>query len=340
MPFSFEAEKYKGRAREKYLEAEKRITKIHNRYPEVKQAYSYLQSLKREYSMAKVGIFNKNKMKKHEIEELENAIKELEKQYHAILKKNDIPLDYKEPDWDCEKCHDTGRIYDGQKYVVCSCVENELRKKKQLIGNLPTHLHSATFNNSNLNYYDHDIMKNSDLSYFENAKNIYKMAATFVENFEADEFNRGLIIEGPIGSGKSYLLGCMANALIDRGIRFRYIVYSDLLQQIRSTYNEDNPTTDEKKIINDVQNIPVLLIDDLGTEKASDFAASILYQIIDKRYREERPIILSTNYSLKNLKNRFPIMGERIFQRLLEMNEYVELAGNVRLKIIDKQQEA
>jgi DNA replication protein DnaC len=260
--------------------------------------------------MLKFGLFNKEKDDQNSIEELKNEIDHLESHYHELLKKHDIPLDYKEPDWDCEKCHDTGRIYRNNQYLVCSCAKNDLRKRKQKNGNLPKHLHTANF------------------------------ASSFVQKFNSNSISQGLIIEGPIGSGKSYLLGCIANALIDRGIHFRYIVYSDLLQQIRSTYNQDSPETDEKQILNTVQQIPVLLIDDLGTEKATEFASSTLYQIIDHRYREEKPIILSTNYSVKNLKNRFPVMGERIFQRLLEMNKYLELAGNVRVKKIEERQEA
>jgi len=100
MPLQFNSNKYQGKAREKYLEAEKRIKKIHNQYPDVKQAYSYLNSLKREYKMLKVGLFSKEKNDQNSIEELKNEIDHLESHYHELLKKHDIPLDYKEPDWD------------------------------------------------------------------------------------------------------------------------------------------------------------------------------------------------------------------------------------------------
>ena len=340
MPLEFNVNKYQGKNREKYMEAKKRMQRIHNQYPDVEQAYNYLNSLQREYKMLKVGIFKNDEDTENSIEELEKEIEQLEAHYHELLRKHDIPLDYKEPDWDCEKCHDTGRIYRNGKYLICSCSKNDLRKSKQKQGNLPQHLRNATFNNANLNYYETDLKTDSGMNYRENAQKIYSLASSFVNNYQSQQHSRGLIIEGPIGSGKSYLLGCIANALIDRGIQFRYIVYSDLLQKIRSSYNQNNPENDEKQILSTVQDIPVLLIDDLGTEKATEFASSTLYQIIDHRYREEKPIILSTNYSIKNLKNRFPVMGERIFQRLLEMNKYLELAGNVRVKKIDEQQEA
>lgn len=340
MPLKFSTEEYQGKNRKKYMEAKKKINKIHRKYPDVEQAYTYLNSLQREYKMLKIGLFKKDKNKKISLKELKKEIDQLESHYHQLLKKHNIPLDYKEPSWDCEKCHDTGKIYYNGKHLICSCAKNDLRKRKQRNGNLPKHLHDATFDNANLNYYEPSLKKDNGMNYRENAQKIYYLAASFVDNIQNDSHNRGLIIEGPIGSGKSYLLGSIANALIDSRIRFRYIVYSDLLQQIRSTYNQDNPENDEKQILSNVQEVPVLLIDDLGTEKATEFASSTLYQIIDHRYREEKPIILSTNYSIKNLKNRFPVMGERIFQRLLEMNKYLELAGNVRLKKIEEQQEA
>lgn len=340
MPLKFNPNKYQGKSREKYLEAEKRIKKYHNEYPDVEQAYTCLNSLKREYKMLKVGLFNKEKNSQDSTEKLKEEIDRLEAHYKELLKKHNIPLDYKEPDWECEKCHDTGRIYRDNHYLICSCAKNDLRKRKQKSGNLPRHLYKATFANANLNYYEADLVTNSGMNYRENAQKIYSLASSFVQKFNSDKISQGLIIEGPIGSGKSYLLGCIANALIDRGIHFRYIVYSDLLQKIRSSYNQNSPEADEKQILSMVQQIPVLLIDDLGTEKATEFASSTLYQIIDHRYREEKPIILSTNYSVKNLKNRFPVMGERIFQRLLEMNKYLELAGNVRVKKIEERQEA
>lgn len=340
MPLQFNSNKYQGKAREKYLEAEKRMNFVHKKYPEVEQAYSCLNSLKREYKMLKVGFLKQNEKAENSTAELKKEIDQLEAHYHQLLRKHEIPLDYKEPDWDCPKCHDTGRIYRNNQYLVCSCAKNDLRERKQKSGNLPQHLRKASFATANLSYYETDLITNSGMNYRENAQKVYSLASSFVQRFQAAKQNRGLIIEGPIGSGKSYLLGCIANGLIDRGIQFRYIVYSDLLQQIRSTYNQNNPETDEKQILSTVQQVPVLLIDDLGTEKATEFASSTLYQIIDRRYREEKPIILSTNYSIKNLKNRFPVMGERIFQRLLEMNKYLELAGNVRVKKIEEQQEA
>lgn len=339
MPLNFETEKYQGKAREKYIAAEKRISEIHNQYPDVKQAYNYLNSLKREYAMLKVGFWQQENKDDASLNSLKTEIEKLAQHYHKLLKKHKIDPDYKEPDWDCPKCQDTGRIYKDGKYLVCSCAKNDLRKNKQQLGNLPLHLRQASFKKANLNYYETDLQIASGMNYRENAQKIYSLAASFVQDFSQQRVRRGLIIEGPIGSGKSYLLGCIANALIEKGVHFRYIVYSDLLQQIRSSYNQDSPAADEKEILNTVQEIPVLLIDDLGTEKATDFAASTLYQIIDRRYREEKPIILTTNYSVKNLKNRFPVMGERIFQRLLEMNKYVELAGNVRVKKIEEQQE-
>lgn len=342
MPLQFNSNKYQGKAREKYMEAEKRIKKIHQKYPDVEQAYSYLNSLKREYKMQKVGFSTQKKenLDQNSIKELKKEIDNLESHYHQLLKKYEISLDYKEPIWDCKKCHDTGRIYRNNQYLICSCAKNDLRKSKQHNGNLPQHLHQATFANANLNYYETDLITDSGMNYRENAQKVYSLASSFVQRFNSEKLSQGLIIEGPIGSGKSYLLGSIANALIDRGIQFRYIVYSDLLQQIRSSYNQNNPETDEKQILSTVQQIPVLLIDDLGTEKATEFASSTLYQIIDRRYREEKPIIISTNYSIRNLKNRFPVMGERIFQRLLEMNKYLELAGNVRVKKIEERQEA
>lgn len=343
MAFQFDPKLYQGKARKKYLEAQKRINQIHEAYPDIKRADEYLNYLKREYHYLKIGIFNKDNKEDFDMETLKEEIKELEKHFKKLLDKNDIPHNYKEPQWDCPKCQDQGRIYKEGRYYTCSCAVGTQIKEKQRQGGLPRHLHQATFQKARMEYYNDQEKTEKGLTYRENAKKIYKYAYNFANNFNPGEYIRGLTVYGPVGSGKSFLLGCIANNLIMRGIDFKYIVYTDLLQQIRNTYESNEEDVNEKVLLEEVQETPVLLIDDLGTEKASEFTASILYQIIDKRYREEKPIILSTNYLIDELKDRFEEMfeemGERIFQRLSEMNRYFGLYGNVRNIIIDRLQQ-
>ncbi len=338
MSFNFKAELYQGKNRKKYLEAEKRIKKIHKNYPEIKKVDEYLNYLQREYNYYRMDIFHKENNSDMKLEELKEEIEMLKERYSQLLDQYDIPRDYKEPQWDCELCHDTGRIYKNGKYILCNCAIGSSLKSKREISNIPRHLYQASFKTANLNYYDDNRETDKGMTFRENAQKIYSHAQNFTRNYKKGHYNRGLIIEGPIGSGKSFLLGCIANDLIKRNIEIKYIVYTDLLQEIRDSYEDSNGES-ELKLISSVQEIPVLLIDDLGTEKASEFASNILYQIIDKRYREERPIILSTNFSIQELQERFSIMGERIFQRLLEMNRYFALYDNIRAKLITSKQE-
>ncbi|ACL71058.1 ATP-binding protein [Halothermothrix orenii] len=345
MPFNFDPRRYQGKARSKYLEAQKRVARIHKKYPDVKKVDEYLNYLKREYNYLKVGLFNnKDNDSQKKLEDLKQEIEELEEHFNRLLDKHNIPRDYKEPDWDCPVCHDQGRIYENGRYRICSCVRKEELNHRREEGDLPRHLYKATFDSARLEYYDDNRKTDKDITYRENARLIYSYAHKFATRFSPGKLQRGLLIQGPIGSGKSFLLGCIANKLAERGIDFKYIVYTDLLQKIRNTYHDDSGgPVNEQVLIEEVQNASVLLIDDLGTEKASEFTAAVLYQIIDKRYREERPIIITTNYFVDELKERFEDMfeemGERIFQRLIEMNRYVCLYGDVRAKIVAGQQE-
>ncbi len=338
MVFQFDPEKYNGKAKEKYLAAKQRIERIHHKYPKIRQANELINNLERDYNFLRLGFQNKNGEQEKKLEEIKTELEQVKDYYNRLLNEYNIPKNYKDPDWDCLKCHDTGRIYQQGKYIICECNKEKHYQKRQRLGNLPVQLQKAHFKSANLNYYEVKHKTESGMSYRENAQKIYSQASSFISNFQPGKSQRGMIIEGPIGSGKSFLLGCIANALIKKNIAFKYLVYTDLLQQIRGSYSDES-ALDEREIMRSVQEIPILLIDDLGTEKPSEFAASILYQIIDYRYREQKPIFVTTNFHLQEMQTRFPGMGERISQRLLEMNRYVELYGNVRRKIVAERQE-
>lgn len=332
MNISFDREYFERKSRQKIIEAEKRIHKIHVSHPEIKELNDLINDLKYQYRRHRI-----HKMPPEQVQKLKEKIRQSEERLKELLKKKGLPLDYQEPDWDCTRCQDRGKFYKNGSYHLCTCAREHYLNKIRDAAGIPRKLSTATFGNARLNLYSEKQKTPEGDSWRERASRVYSRAYFFAKNYKPEKPIRGLIIEGPVGSGKSFLLGCIANQLLERGIPVKYIVYGELLRKIRASYDsEELPSEDQ--LISEVQDVPVLLIDDLGTENTTEFSATILYQIIDKRYREELPLVVTTNYPLNDLKKRFSVMNERICQRLLEMCSYHELVGDVRSKVVEKLQ--
>jgi DNA replication protein DnaC len=141
-------------------------------------------------------------------------------------------------------------------------------------------------------------------------------AEAFIKGFNLKgEFYPGLIMEGPVGCGKSHLAVSILREVIAKGYTGLYYNSPDLLAEIRATYsNDEGPSEDT--ILEELAEVDLLVLDDLGAEKVSGFVLDRFYLIINKRYENCKPIIVTTNLDQETLINR---LGERIVSRLLEM---------------------
>lgn len=133
---------------------------------------------------------------------------------------------------------------------------------------------------------------------------------------------KGLVIEGPTGAGKTHLAAAITHDLLDRGAEVIFQSVPDLLLRIRGTFNKNSEFTEEQ-IMRRLIEIEVLVLDDMGAEKMTDWAETTIYNLIDQRYRHEKPIIITTNLNLSEIGDR---IGPRTMDRLAE--SYV----NVKLK--------
>lgn len=151
----------------------------------------------------------------------------------------------------------------------------------------------------------------NDLGY--NPKQM-KMAKRFVENW--DEFRKnamGLLLWGYVGTGKSYIAGCIANALLDKGVPVMMTNFTRMLNKLTDMYSGDR-----NSYIDSFNSFPLLIIDDLGVERNSEFAREQVFNIIDSRYRSQLPMIVTTNLTVDELKNPEDLARARIYDRVLE----------------------
>jgi len=123
----------------------------------------------------------------------------------------------------------------------------------------------------------------------------------------------GLLVWGDVGTGKSFFAGCIANALLEQGIPVLMTNISKLLNVL-----SDLQFGYRTQFIRSLNQYDLLIIDDLGIERNSDYALEQMFQIIDERYRSNLPLIVTTNLSLQELKNPSDVRHARIYDRILE----------------------
>ena len=144
---------------------------------------------------------------------------------------------------------------------------------------------------------------------FENYQGNEKLVTDLIGIAGSDDH---VVIRGNTGCGKTHLAVAMIQG--QSAFKTRFITVPDLLLKIRSSFNGGSESEDE--IIGRYSEISVLVLDDLGAEKISEFATTTLYIILDRRIRECRKTIITTNLSKEEIESTF---GARIASRLAGM---------------------
>ena len=122
----------------------------------------------------------------------------------------------------------------------------------------------------------------------------------------------GLLLWGNVGTGKTFFAACIANALVEQHISVRMTNFSTILNDLFSE-------TDKNKYLERLNDHNLLIIDDLGIERDTEYALEQVYNIIDTRYKSGKPLIITTNLTLEELKNPIDAAHKRIYDRVLGM---------------------
>lgn len=163
------------------------------------------------------------------------------------------------------------------------------------------------------------------------------IARKYVANFNAmREQGTGLLLCGQVGTGKSFLAACIANELINQGTPCLMTNFSRIISRVSEKFGGD------QKYLDDLDRFDLLVIDDLGAERDSEFTWEKVMNVIDARYRAGLPLIITTNLGPKDFTDRGDIRRQRVFSRLKEMCILLEVKGADRRskKMQDKIQTA
>ncbi len=149
----------------------------------------------------------------------------------------------------------------------------------------------------------------------DNGKNDkMQIVRKYANNFEKfAEQGQGLLIYGGVGSGKTFAASCVANAVIDKG-------QSALVSNFIRLINQSNEAWERRQaVVDGLQNYKLLVLDDLGVERQSEYMREQMFNIIDTRYRSNLPLIITTNLPIEQIKNTDDIWLKRIYDRILAM---------------------
>ena len=232
----------------------------------------------------------------------------------------------------CSKCHTPVQcrvnIGGREKIVrcICQCQKEamELEKKRQ-----ETEDEQRRIRKLKANGIQEKHLLDWKFDIAEDNEHIRK-AKQYVENWKKVKAeNLGLLLWGEVGTGKSFAAACIANALLDAGIPVLMTNFSKILNQMGAMYSDER-----YQYIASFSHFQLLIIDDLGIERNTEYALEQVYAVIDERYKSGLPVIITTNLTLSEIRNPADVAHARIYSRILEMCTPVYIGGSDRRKEI------
>lgn len=253
--------------------------------------------------------------------------------FSSIFGDESIPMnpgDYWEGDTlYCGKCHEDKTMFldsiFGRRRVMCTCKcmrdayeEQQRRSKEDALRIKARRLREIGFHEAALKDYC-----------FEKDDNANQYVSDAMRNY-VDDFSdhvttgQGILLYGACGTGKTFAAVCVANALLDKGIPVVVTSMSRIATEIsKSNFNKGD-------YIERLDRCELLIIDDLGRERKTDFMTEIVGEVIDSRVRAKKPMIVTTNLTLQEIKEPKDIDRQRIYDRIIQTCMPLEVVNENR----------
>lgn len=216
----------------------------------------------------------------------------------------------------CPLCKGTGwQFIDDSSVIECTCGkrQKDIYDSRLKFASIPELYKDVRLKDIATSYYKRQESKEALI-------NAAKIIKVYLDEIDANiESGRGLFLWSVTkGSGKTMVATALANELINEHHKFvKFATSLDILDEIRATYNKDNEET-EDNLLKDLARADILVIDDFGTERSTDWAGEKFYQIVNKRYINNKVTIYTSNYDLTKLK-----YDDRITNRIREKSYVV-----------------
>ena len=318
-----EYEEKRNKAIQEAESRKKDLLKVNPRLAEIEKELASIS-----IQTAKSILLSNEKEKAKLLNDLKKQTSTLIKEKNAFIKNLSKENNYLNPHFDCKLCKDTGYIQKDNTSQMCSCLKQrifDIAYNKSNMGNLE----KENFSNFNIRIFSDKPDKEkykSDVSPKQNMLIIKEKAQNFIDNFDnIDEKN--LIFMGTTGVGKTFLTNCIANEILKQGKTVLYQTAPVMFDEI----NDAKFGRDESKsnLLENILNVDLLIIDDLGTEKISDSKITELFSIINTRLLNQNhkitKTIISTNLNVDEL---FKTYTTRIGSRLAGNYRFIRFFGD------------
>ena len=307
------------------------IKDLDKRKKEIFSKNPRLEEIEQELNLASISIAKSALLKTNNTENLGKKIEELKKERDLLLKQMGNNLSYLNLQYNCKFCKDTGYVFHNSQTTMCTCLKQKLfdaEYNKANMGNLS----KDTFENFNINLFSDEINSqkyNSNISPRENMEDIKDSCLKFVENFD-NPAGKNLLFSGSTGLGKTYLSNAIVSKLLEKGYTVLYQTAPVMLDTLISKMFKNDSSFSENLL-----NVDLLVIDDLGTETMNSMKFTELYKIINTRLLNQNgkitKTIISTNLDLQGLYNTY---DERLVSRFIGHYDIYRFFGDdIRFKI-------
>jgi len=245
------------------------------------------------------------------VKEIKDKMEKLKMKKAVLLTENNIPLEYLDVVYECDRCKDTGFLASGEK---CACLKQALISRAYRMSNIEEAIKVENFQTFDINIFPNTHFEGEKLTPRENMMNIVAIAEGFVNNFH-EKNGENLLFYGSTGLGKTFLCNCIAKGLIDKNKMVIYQTAFKILEIIESHRFRRN-----EKLFDDMDyeilfTSDLLIIDDLGTEVANTFTNAEIFNIVNTRLINGSKTIISTNLTPKEISDTYT---DRVFSRVLE----------------------
>lgn len=292
-------------------ESAARIEQIYTQQPRLREID---RAMRRSVTKAVTAAFRKGTDTTEAIRAISEENLALQREREWILEANDLDESALEPTVICPKCGGSG--YLGS--AMCGCLRELCRQeqKKELSSLLGG---KETFEGFRLDYYSPE----PDANFGVSPRQLMQLTFNHCRRY-AMEFSRksaSLLFTGGPGLGKTFLSACIARTVADNGFS---VVY-DTAGKLFSDFEAEKFGGSRSDLTRKYLACDLLIIDDLGTEMTTQFTQSVLYQVINTRLMEDRPVIISTNLGDEALRQRY---SPPIASRLLGAYQVCQFLGN------------
>lgn len=281
---------------------EKRVEEINKIVPEIREIDGLIRDIALRAAIEQIKNPNQDK-----------SFEESEKIYKLKLKKMDFlekkgyPRDYLEEIYTCKDCHDTGINEDNEK---CHCLKKLIVSELYDMSSISYMLDKENFDKFDLNVFSEKVYEKFNMSPRENMKSILALSKNFIKTFD-EKNDLNLLLWGPTGQGKTFLLNCIAAELINKDA---LVIYQTAYEILKTIEDRKFKNMDDDKY-NLYFESDLLIVDDLGIEFVNSFTTSEIFNIINTRLLRGKKTLISTNLSPKELSETYT---DRVFSRVFQ----------------------